>query len=188
MEAVERLRYALAKRSHLGYAGDNVYLLIRNLTRSRAQVEYHANEAAKNINRLNIKLVRAALLLHPDALAKALPDLIADSQDHIGDARRWIGSGKGLLAERMAEAMNLPEPQASRDRIESLRPHAELLDEEAAVADRFEAVLGEAEAALRAGGSLPVALRARLVHGGERTGAALLLRRVQLRFKLGIDR
>ena len=82
--------------------------------------------------------------------------------------------------------MNLPDAQASHDRIGSYRTLAELLDEEASLADRFEAVLDEAETALRAGGPLPATLRARLAHGGERTGAALLLDRVQLRFKLGI--
>ena len=61
-----------------------------------------------------------------------------------------------------------------------------MLDEEAALADRFEAVLDEAEAALREGGPLPATLRGRLLHGGERTGAALLPDRAQLRFKLGI--
>ena len=182
MEAVDRLRFALAERSYLGYAGDNVYLLIRNLTRSNEQVEYHANEAAKSINRLNIGLVNAALLMHPDALVGAMPALIAASRDHIRDARRWIGSGKALLADRLAEAANAAESPTAQ----ALRISGELLDEEAALADRFEAVLSEAEAALRAGGPLPGALRARLVHGGARTASALLERRARLRFKLGI--
>ncbi len=182
MEAVDRLRFALAERSYLGYAGDNVYLLIRNLTRSNEQVEYHANEAAKSINRLNIELVNAALLMHPDALVGAMPALIAASRDHIRDARRWIGSGKALLADRLTDAANAAESPTAQ----TLRISGELLDEEAALTDRFEAVLSEAEAALRAGGPLPGALRARLVHGGARTASALLERRARLRFKLGI--
>ena len=182
MEAVDRLRFALAKRSYLGYAGDNVYLLIRNLTRSNEQVEYHANEAAQGINRLNIDLVNAALLTHPDTLASKMPALIASLRNHIRDARRWIRSGKALLADRLADASKMADPTASQ----ALRISGELLDEEAALADRFEAVLGEAEAALRAGGPQPEAVRARLVHGGARTASALLERRARLRFKLGI--
>lgn len=174
VEAVERIRYALAKRSHVGYAGDNIYLWIRNFTRSDADVEYHANEAAASINWLNIELVRAALLLHPDALASKLPGLIAASREHIREARRWIGSGRALLADRMADASGAAGPSTAQ----TLRISGELLDQEAALADRFEAVLDEAEAALRVGGPLPATLRARLAHGGARTGAALLLDRV----------
>ena len=178
MEEVARIRDALAARSHLGYAGDNIYLWIRNFTRSDAEVEYHANEAAKSINWLNVELVKAALLLHPDTLARELPATIAASRYRIAEARRWIRSGRALLddASKRTDAAT-PETRGI------LR---KLLDEEAAHADRFEAVLDEAEAALRAGGPLPEALRARLAHGGARSGAALLLDRVQLRFKLGI--
>ena len=100
----------------------------------------------------------------------------------IRDARRWIRSGKALLADRLADASKMADPTASQ----APRISGELLDEEAALADRFEAVLGEAEAALRAGGPLPEAVRARLVHGGARTASALLERRARLRFKLGI--
>ena len=185
MAAVDRLRQTLAARSHLGYAGDNVYLLIRNITRSNGQVEYHANEAAKHINWLNIGLANAVLLLPADALAAKMPELAAAARNNIRHARRWIASGRALLADRLAEASKTGEAPAARNRIGALRTLGELLDEEAALADRFDTLLGEVESALEAGGKLPDALVARLVHGGESTGAALLQRRIRLRFELG---
>ena len=176
-----RLYAALAQRSYLSYAGDNIHLLVRNAARSDRQLEYHLNHASRSVNLMNIALVDAILFLQTDALSAKLPALIDSSREHVRNARRWVRSGRGILTDRLADAVMAEETQASRDRIALLGLYAKAFTEEEALADRFEAALTEVEAGIGRGTALDKATLRPLVHGGYSTAAALLTGRFTLR-------
>ena len=180
-----RLYAAIARRSYLSYAGDNLYLLVRNAARSDRNLEYHLNQASRSINLMNVALVNAILFLPDDALAAKMPALIASSRGHIRDARGWARSGRAILTARLADAMRLEESRASRDRIALLGLYAESLDEEETLADRFAAALTEVETPAQSGTAPARGEFMGLVHGGERSAAALLQSRFALRLKRG---
>ena len=180
-----RLYSAIARVSYLSYAGDTVYLVVRNASRAQEDLEYHLNRASQSINLMNVALINPILFLPDDALADKMPALIAESNGHIHDARRWARSGREILQDRLAEILLMEDSPASRDRIALLGLYARSLDEEEALADRFEAASEVVEAALSGGAPLSEIEYRSLVHGGERTAAALLQGRFALRLKRG---
>ncbi len=166
---------ALARRSYLSYAGDNVYVLIRNAARTMLETEYHANEAAHALNKANVRIVNAVLWTSDDALAAEIQAVIEESRGHIKNALRWIASGRAMLEEELAEAAN------DERRIEMLRLHGALLDEEEALADQLADGLTAVETAIGSGRPLGMRILGRILHGGERTAAAFVQRRLNLR-------
>lgn len=178
--ALRKLRVRLVLRSHLSYAGDNVYLLIRNAVLTDEHVEYHVNRAAESTNRLNIRLIGTVMKMTPDASTAQMPGLIAESRTRIAHARRWIASGRELLRARRADAARGKNYSPAL-----LRAYAELLHEEEALADRIAAALTEAEAGIPQNAPMPRSVLWRLVHGGEKSAAALLQRRFFLRMERG---
>ncbi len=181
----DRLYAAIARHSHLSYAGDNLYLTIRNASRSEADMEYHLNRASRSINLMNAKLVRSILFLSDDALAERLPALIALSRDRIRDARRWTAGGRKIMTDRLADAMFKQEPEVSRERMALFKAYERSMQAEDALADRFEAALDEVEVAMRRRAPLSDTGYLSLVHGGERTAAALLQERFAHRLERG---
>lgn len=177
---LRKLRASLVRRSHLSYSGDNVYLLIRNATLTDGHVEYHVNRAAESTNHLGVRLVRTVLTTPRDALTAKMPALIAKSRTRLAQARRWIASGRVLLKAHRADASRTENHSSAL-----LKAYTELLQEEEALADRFAAVLTEAEAAIPDKAPMPKAVLWRLVHGGEKSVAALLQRRFALRLARG---
>ena len=184
-QETRRLYAALARRSYLSYAGDNAYLTIRNASRSHEDLEYHLNRASRGINHMNVALIESILFIPDDALAEKMPALIATSKDHVRDVRRWSGSGREILIDLLSDTLRMEESQAVRDRIEFLGLYAKSLDEEEALAHRFEAALNEVEKTIGSGASPTPAQYRSLVHGGEKTAAALLARRFSLRVERG---
>ena len=180
-----RLYAAIARHSYLSYAGDNIYLLVRNAARTDRRLEYHLNQASRSVNLMNIALVNAILFQPADALTAKMPALIESSKDHVRNARRWVRSGRAILTARLADATRGEDAQASHDRIALLDLYAKSLDEEEALADRFATALAGVEAEIRGGAPLTQATLRPLVHGGERTAAALLQGRFALRKKRG---
>lgn len=182
---LRKLNARLARRSHLSYAGDNVYLLIRNATLTDGQVEFHVNRAAENTNNLNIRIIRTVTNTPRDALTTKMPALIAESRSRLTQARRWIASGRALLKARRADAPRTKAARAENRSSALLEAYVELLHEEEALADRFAAALTEAEATIPDKAPMPKRVLWRLVHGGEKSAAALLQRRFALRMKRG---
>lgn len=178
--ALRKLRASLVRRSHLSYAGDNVYLLIRNAALTDGHVEYHVNRAAESTNHLSIRLIGTVMKTPRDALTAKMPALIAKSRNRLAQARRWIASGRALLKVRRADA-----PRAENYSPALLKAYSELLQEEEALVDRFAAALTEAEAAIPDKAPVPKPVLWRLVHGGEKSAAALFQRRFALRLERG---
>ena len=182
---LRKLRASFLRRSHLSYAGDNVFLLIRNAVLNDGHVEYHANRAAESTNHLNIRLIRTVMKTPPDALTAEMPALIAESRTRLVQARRWIASGRALLKAHRADAPRTEEARAENYSPALLEAYTGLLREEEALVDRFTAALTEAEAAILVDAPVPEPILWRLVHGGEKSAAALLQRRFALRLKRG---
>lgn len=180
-----RLCAAISRYSHLGYVGDNVYLTIRNASRSEEEFEYHLNQASWHINKMIARLVKKLPSLSDDALAAQLPALIAASRDRILNARRWSVSGRQVLAGGIADAMFRDESQASPERMALFEAYERSMQAEDALADRFEGILDEVEAALRDGAPLSETKYLSLVHGGQGSSAVLLQDRFTRRIERG---
>ena len=178
-----RLYATIARRSYLSYAGDNIHLLVRNAARSARQLEYHLNQASRSINLMNVDLVNAILFHRIEPLTVELPELIGSSKEHVRNARRWIRSGRAILAERLSDPALKEDTQASRDKRALLDLYAMSLDEEEALADRFAAALTKVEAETGGGSPLDKTVLRPLVHGGHATAVALLDKRFTLRRK-----
>lgn len=182
---LRKLRASLVRRSHLSYAGDSVYLLIRNAALTDGQVEFHLNRAAEHTNNLIVRLIRTVMDAPRDALTAKMPTLIADSRTRLAEARRWIASGRALLEARRADALRAGEARTEDHSPALLEAYAESLREEEDLADRIAAVLTEAEAAIPDNAPVPEPVLWHLIHGGEKSAAALLQRRFALRMKRG---
>ena len=183
--ALRKLRASLVRRSHLSYAGDNVFLLIRNATLTDGHVEYHVNRAAEITNRMSARLIGTAINTPRDTLTAKMPALIAGSRNRLAQARRWIASGRALLKARRADVPRTQEARAEDHSPALLKAYADLLQEEEALADRFAAALTEAEAAIPDEAPMPKPVLWRLVHAGEKSAAALIQRRFALRMERG---